>query len=74
MSETAYCCKCKAKRDVKNAKEVVMKNGRPAMSAECATCSCRVYSIRSTKTAAKPAAKPAAKAVATAKPAVAKKK
>lgn len=34
----AYCMKCKAKRPMKNAQEVILKNGRPAMKGECAVC------------------------------------
>ncbi|MCZ6614121.1 MAG: DUF5679 domain-containing protein, partial [Thaumarchaeota archaeon] len=28
---TAYCVKCKAKRDIQNPKNVTLKNGRPAV-------------------------------------------
>lgn len=34
----AYCVKCKTKRDMKDAKEVVLKNGRPAMKGTCPVC------------------------------------
>jgi hypothetical protein len=33
-----YCVKCKEKRDIKDAKEVVLKNGRPAMKGTCPVC------------------------------------
>ena len=33
MAATGYCMKCKAQRDIKGAKEVIMKNGRPAKAA-----------------------------------------
>jgi hypothetical protein len=31
MATSAYCVKCKAKRDMADAKEVEMKNGRKAI-------------------------------------------
>jgi len=34
----AYCVKCKTKRPLENAKEVVLKNGRPALKAKCPVC------------------------------------
>jgi hypothetical protein len=34
----AYCVKCKAKRDIKNAQQVTLKNGRPAMKGVCPVC------------------------------------
>ncbi len=34
----AYCVKCKAKREMQGAKEVVLKNGRPAMKGTCPVC------------------------------------
>ncbi len=44
-----YCVKCKAKREMKNAKEVTMngKGGttRPAMKGECPTCGTGMYRI-----------------------------
>ncbi len=41
----AYCVKCKAKREMKNAQEVTMKNGRRAMKGNCSTCDTGMYSI-----------------------------
>jgi len=49
MAETAYCVKCKAKTDMKNAEKVTMKNGRPAMKGVCSTCGTGVYKILSMK-------------------------
>jgi RNase P subunit RPR2 len=43
----AYCVKCKAKVEVKDAKEVTMKNGRPAISGVCASCGTKVFKIKS---------------------------
>ena len=30
-----YCVKCKAKKEIKDAKEITMKNGRKAMKGKC---------------------------------------
>lgn len=40
-----YCVKCKAKRDIKDAKEVVMKNGRKAMKGSCPSCGTGMFRI-----------------------------
>ncbi len=45
MSTTAYCVKCKAKRDMKDEKRVEMKNGRNAMKGKCPVCDTGMYSI-----------------------------
>jgi len=45
MAEKAYCVKCKAKAEMKNAKQVKMKNGRPAMKGVCAKCGTGMYKI-----------------------------
>ena len=37
MSEY-YCVKCKAKREMKDAERVTMKNGKPALKGKCAVC------------------------------------
>lgn len=44
----AYCVKCKEKRDVKNPRSIVMKNGRPAVKGECATCGTKMFRIGTT--------------------------
>lgn len=41
----AYCVKCKAKRNMKDAKEVVMANGRKAMKGVCPTCGTGMFKI-----------------------------
>ena len=41
----AYCVKCKTKREMKDAKEVKMKNGRKAMKGRCPTCGTGLYRI-----------------------------
>jgi hypothetical protein len=49
MAETAYCVKCKEKRDMKDTEKVTMKNGRPAMKGKCTVCGTGMYKILSTK-------------------------
>jgi hypothetical protein len=49
MAEIAYCVKCKAKKEMKNSKEVKMKNGRPAAKGECSTCGTGMYKILPSK-------------------------
>lgn len=44
-SMEAYCVKCKAKREMKDAKQVKMKNGRSAMKGKCPTCGTGLYRI-----------------------------
>lgn len=41
----AYCVKCKAKRNMKDAKEVVMANGRKAMKGTCPECNTGMFKI-----------------------------
>ena len=45
----AYCVKCKAKREMKNAKEVTMKgkgaSKRRAMKGECPECGTKMFRI-----------------------------
>ena len=41
----AYCVKCKAKREIKNAQATTMKNGKPATTGECSTCGTKVFKI-----------------------------
>ena len=38
-----YCVKCKAKKEMKDAKEVTMKNGRKAMKGVCPSCGTGMY-------------------------------
>jgi hypothetical protein len=45
----AYCVKCKAKKEMQDAEEVVMKNGRPAMKGTCGDCGTGMYKILPTK-------------------------
>ena len=39
----AYCVKCKAKQEVKNAEEVTTKNGRRAVKGICPVCGTGMY-------------------------------
>ncbi|MFC1496136.1 DUF5679 domain-containing protein [Candidatus Margulisiibacteriota bacterium] len=41
----AYCVKCKKKQEMKNAKEVTMKNGRKAKKGECPKCGTKMFRI-----------------------------
>ncbi len=34
----AYCFKCRAKRKIKNAEQVFLKNNRPALKGVCSVC------------------------------------
>ena len=40
-----YCVKCRAKREGKDAQEVTMKNGKPAMKGKCPVCGTGMYKI-----------------------------
>ncbi len=41
----AYCMKCRSKKEVKNAKAITMKNGKPATQGTCSTCGTKVFKI-----------------------------
>ena len=41
----AYCVKCKAKKEMQDAKEVEMKNGRLAMKGKCPDCGTSMFKI-----------------------------
>ncbi len=45
----AYCVKCKAKKAMKDAKEIKMKNGRPAVTGVCPTCGTKMFRIGAAK-------------------------
>ena len=63
-----YCVKCKAKKDIVDAVEEVMKNGRKAIKGKCPTCGTVMFKILGGKAAA-PAAAPAPAIPAPATPA-----
>ncbi len=41
----AYCVKCGAKREIKSAKAIVMKNKRPATQGVCPVCGTKIFRI-----------------------------
>jgi RNase P subunit RPR2 len=41
----AYCVKCKTKKEMKDAKNITMKNGKPAMQGTCHTCGTKMFRI-----------------------------
>ena len=45
----AYCVKCKSKKEIKDPKQVTMKNGKPAVSGECPACGTKMFRIGSGK-------------------------
>jgi Zn finger protein HypA/HybF involved in hydrogenase expression len=51
-----YCVKCKAKKEIANGVEEVMKNGRKAIKGKCPTCGTVMFKILGGKAA--PAAAP----------------
>ncbi len=44
-----YCVKCKAKKEMKNAKAITMKNKKPATSGTCPTCGTKMFKIGKSK-------------------------
>jgi len=44
MSE-GYCVKCKAKKEIAEAVEEIMKNGRKAIKGKCPTCGVVMFKI-----------------------------
>jgi hypothetical protein len=45
MAITAYCVKCKEKRDMVDPVEVDMKGGRKAMQGKCPVCGTKMFRI-----------------------------
>ncbi|MCL5412185.1 MAG: DUF5679 domain-containing protein [Candidatus Marsarchaeota archaeon] len=41
----AYCVKCKAKQEMKDAKPVTLKNGKKATSGVCPVCGTKMFKI-----------------------------
>ncbi len=41
----AYCMKCRTKREMKDAKSITMKNGRPATQGVCPVCGTKMFRI-----------------------------
>ncbi len=63
-----YCVKCKAKKEIVDAAEETMKNGRKAIKGKCPTCGTVMFNILGGKATA-PAAAPAPAIPAPATPA-----
>ncbi len=40
-----YCVKCKTKKEIKEAKAIVLKNGRPATEGICPDCGTKITRI-----------------------------
>ncbi len=45
MAITGYCLKDKKKVEIKNPKQITMKNGKPATTGECPFCGTKIYKI-----------------------------
>jgi len=41
----AYCMKCRAKREMKDAKDIIMKNEKPAIQGVCLVCGTQMFRI-----------------------------
>lgn len=41
----SYCVKCRTKREIKDARAVTLKNGRPATQGVCPVCGTKVFRI-----------------------------
>ncbi len=55
-----YCVKCKAKKEIAEAVEETMKNGRKAIKGKCPTCGVVMFKILGGKAVAVPPAAPKA--------------
>jgi hypothetical protein len=45
MATSAYCVKCKAKREMKNPQSITMKNGKKATQGTCPVCGTKMFRI-----------------------------
>ena len=45
----AYCVKCRAKKEMKSAKAITMKNGKPATQGVCPSCGTKMFKIGAAK-------------------------
>jgi uncharacterized Zn finger protein (UPF0148 family) len=54
-----YCVKCKAKKEIADAVEEVMKNGRKAIKGKCPTCGVVMFKILGGKAATSETPEPA---------------
>ena len=64
-----YCVKCKAKKEIADAVEELMKNGRKAIKGKCPTCGVVMFKILGGKAAAPSSAPASTPATPAAKPA-----
>jgi uncharacterized Zn finger protein (UPF0148 family) len=55
-----YCVKCKAKKEIADGVEEVMKNGRKAIKGRCPTCGVVMFKILGGKSLTPPPTDPAA--------------
>jgi len=60
-----YCVKCKAKKEIVDAMEETMKNGRKAIKGRCPTCGTVMFKILGGKASAAPNPPPSSQAPAT---------
>jgi RNase P subunit RPR2 len=44
-----YCVKCKDKKEIKDAQEITMKNGKPAVQGTCPDCGTKIFKIGAAK-------------------------
>jgi hypothetical protein len=44
-AKEGYCVKCKAKKEIKDPKDITMKNGRPATQGLCPDCGTKIFKI-----------------------------
>jgi len=45
----AYCLKCRTQREMSDAQQITMKNGKPATQGKCPVCGTKMYRIGSAK-------------------------
>jgi len=45
----AFCFKCRSKREIKDPKQVTLKNGKPATQGVCPVCGTKVFRIGKSK-------------------------
>jgi Zn finger protein HypA/HybF involved in hydrogenase expression len=48
----AYCLKCRTKREMKDEKQITMKNGKPATQGICPVCGTKMFKIGAGSTSA----------------------
>ncbi len=42
---TAYCMRCRKKVEIRNPRQITLKNGRPAVQGVCPSCGTKVFRI-----------------------------